>query len=254
LSIFAYLLHEVVEGLNVQEKWLTEVRFIHQGASTIKTFARWDRSPSSDIIARAKKSIEVIDSNCSEHFFWAGITQEALEKGASNLVVSIYMLDPNGSFGAQRLLEMMPHSGRKEAVVSAVCSPTQAKETMKVYKSKYLEEIIHNCNNLRKTLEQVKSKFVEKSVTLEIYHYPTMPCLRAIIVDESKYIFGWFPLNALNPLHACFFIDGSSDLTESDRVVIECLKHHIKEIKDDRSKKVDLTKDVTRESFNDEPS
>ncbi len=207
-----------------QDELLIEIQHMARGASTIKAFATWDQRELCDIISTAKKSIEVIDSNCSEHHFWATRTREALENGALNLTVSIYMLDPKKIFGAQRLLEMKGHVERKK--VSSDSS------LMEPHKEKYQQEFDRNCNDLWDAIGlSIRKK--GGTATLTIYKYPTMPCLRAIIVDGSEYIFGWFPLNDLNPTHACFFISGSSILTASDREAIKCLEHHINEIRND---------------------
>lgn len=188
------------------------------GKSTIQSFSTWDDRFLRDTVSNAKKSIEVIDSNCSEWHFLSVRAREAVEGGADNLVVSVYMLDPKQKFGAQREIEKQPFLQR------AATRPEG------FYQNQYQHKYEENVRDIRDAIEMVKLPS-GKPVDVHFYTYPTMPCLRVIIVDDSQFIFGWFPLGALNPNHPCFFLSASSILTKSDERVLFYLKNQINEIK-----------------------
>ena len=50
---------------------------------------------------------------------------------------------------------------------------------------------------------EIRSYLASMRITPKIYKYPTMIASRIFIIDDSEYIFGWFPLLNHNPEYVC---------------------------------------------------
>ena len=205
LSAFAFLIG--LDRLKLIQ--LTKLlRPLAHNATSIRVFKTWHDQWIFDQISSARKSIVIVDSCFDEPTMLSILVDRALEHGVERLDVSIYMLDPDEPFGAQRLLEIGGRWGGLDAAELG---------------AKYKEMFQVCVDSIRTNL----SNFL--TVKLKIYKFTTMPAMRLFIVDDIKFIFSWFPANAVAPANVCFFLSAGSPLG-ADCEAVQCLQKQLEEI------------------------
>jgi LmbE family N-acetylglucosaminyl deacetylase len=161
-------------------------------APAIRAFTTWHHPDIADLIGRARRSIDIVDTYYDEATTLVPLVAEAVRNGAETLRVTIYMLDPRRPFGAQRLLEKATSSVKKAKSSSGL-------------KPAFRALFRKHCEELRDAFEE-NSDMRNARIRLRLYAYPTMPGLRLIAVDETDYIVGWFPLHDTNPNFCCLLL------------------------------------------------
>jgi hypothetical protein len=195
-----------------RDKLARQVELLAHNASSTRVFKSWAEIDVLNLISSAKASIEILDSYYNEAPALVPLLNKALENGADRINLVIYMLSPDSRFGGQRLREHRDET----------CDKSE-----KAYEKEY-GKLFEAC-----VTSAVDNLMWNKRVKLTIQKYSTMPELRLIVIDDTDFIFGWFPAKALNPHHPCFHLRAKSPFPV-DQVTVEALRHHFKSIREDK--------------------
>jgi hypothetical protein len=158
-----------------------------------QTYATWDVEEIRSIVCHARKTIKIVDTFFDEAAHLSTQIQSAIENGADHIKLDVYMLSPDRPFGGQRLREIDP---AKEKIA--------ASELEAEYRRKF--------NDCVSSLIQRFGKM--KRVTMAVWENYTMPSVRLLAIDDREYFVGWFPINAVNPLHSCQGVRGNNELSQ----------------------------------------
>jgi hypothetical protein len=198
-------------------------------STSIRVFQKWNEKEVIGFISAAKKSIVIVDSYFDEAPHLRTWVRDALRAGATSISVKMYLLWPKKPFGAQRLKEQRTH---KEKTAPSGVRPhlEQYKQSLETDIS--LDDLKNYEAGFDGDVRAIRASLSDLSqIHLEIYTYPTMPETRLIIIDETNFLFGWFPLSAGNPDYLCFFVH-QNPFSEADKEVIACLTEQLKNIQD----------------------
>jgi len=188
--------------------------------SSIKFLLKWTEA--NKIIENAKRSILIVDSFFSEYCNLDILVGKALENGATNLEVSVYMMSPTKDFGAQRVKEKQAFTNNYPDLKDVLERKISASE-----RDAYAKKFQEFKNEIRDHLEKYTIKY---PVNVKIYEYPSMPSIRFIVVDGIYMIAGWFPLFDQNPGFPCIFME-KTNLEGTDSEVFAKLETQVKHIK-----------------------
>lgn len=198
-----------------RDKLARPLELLAHNVSSTSVFKSWAETDVLDLISSAKASIEILDSYYNEAPALAPLLNKALDNGAGCVKLGIYMLSPDSRFGGQRLREHREDTGNKSD---------------QAYEEEY-GKLFEAC-----VTAAVDNLMWNKGVKLTIHKYSTMPELRLIVIDDTDFIFGWFPAKALNPHHPCFHLRAKSPFP-MDQVAVEALRHHFMCIRKDKGTK-----------------
>ena len=214
LGLVANIVLLIRHDQSKREQFNKDVAQLAGNKSAIQTFERWDAETIRSIIKQARHSIEIVDSHFDEAPALSALVHQAFSDGATRLDISVYMLDPGVPFGALRFLEKEKNRQGK---------------TAHQFRDQYRRAFLEDCKRINEAFLEFEE---EGKIGLKIYAYPTMPTIRLIIVDELEYVFGWFPLHALNPAHPCCVLSAPC-VTDADRCLLASLRRQFAEIKAD---------------------
>jgi len=180
---------------------ITQIGRLLPNASATRLLNTWGEADK--FISSARSKIDFVDSLHSDSSHFSTLIGEAGK--ANSLKVNIHMLDPDFDYGAARLQEM--RIGDKD-------------KTIPDLKTEYLAEFGTCLNQIKTHLSEIPK------VSLQVFKYKTMPGMRMIIIDDSHFIVGWFPLYARNPAYSCIYVPANS-LAEQD---VEAVKRFRKQL------------------------
>jgi serine/threonine protein kinase len=178
-----------------------------EGASGMRVFSRWNEQFLLDVMASARDTITILDSNHSEALFLETVLRRAFDSGAEHLRVMVYVLDPLKPFGQQRLSDKRPYPDTVPSI------------------RKYSQEFEDNRIDILDAAETIR-KTAGRDLQVGICSYPTMPGFRIIAIDKTKFIFGWFPLHRQNPNFYCCYLS-KNECKPIDQGLIACLEEQL---------------------------
>ena len=211
LSRLGVFTHALIQ----RHDFLIEVQRSTTNASA-RMLVHWNDKLVGDIISQTKQSIDIVDTYYDEATYLAPHIFDAILNTNSSLDISISMLDPAGPFGAQRLLE------RRD--------PTAANgKDMSNYKSEYDTTFKTECRRLINQFSHTNA-LKQRGVHPNIFTYNVMPGMRMIVVDDTYFIVGWYPLGDSNPTYPCLLVDAHSQ-ARSDQIAIAKIREQLEWIK-----------------------
>lgn len=166
----------------------------------------WHDDEISSVISHAQRSIDVVDTFYDEDTTLIPLVARAAERIKGPLTVDIHMLDPSGTFGGRRLLELHYNDRIDEVVV--------VNKDQELYENKYRALFRDECSKLFSSFRK-NSTLNKYGITPKIWTYNCMPSMRMIVVDDRYFIVGWYPLNERNPGYPCVLVDS---YTRSDNI------------------------------------
>ena len=186
------------------------------GAGNLRSLLTWNALEIYQTVSHAKQSIEIVDTYYDEAPHLASLAVNAIHNGARSLRISIYMLDPDGMFGAQRLLEIETFENR-------------AGKDWKRYKAKYRQTFDAARKSIWQSFHRTR-ELHEAGILPELYIYGTMPGMRILAIDDESFVVGWFPQGDINPAYPCFIVRKSSS-SEHDKTLVKKLRQQLVEIR-----------------------
>lgn len=185
-------------------------------APAISAFSSWHHPEIHEIVSSARRSIDIVDTYYDEATTLVPLVATAVRNGATELRVSVYMLDPRKSFGAHRL---------REKASPRVRTARSWSDCRRAFRRLFKEK----CEELRDAFAE-NNEVRRAGIRLRLYAYPTMRALRLIAVDETHFIVGWFPLHDTNPNYCCMLLSKTTaSFTEHD--VIAKIEGQLREIR-----------------------
>jgi hypothetical protein len=205
------------------EGWILrdEITVMTRSVSSIRVFKAWSEEQIQSDISSAKKSIVIVDSYFDEASNLSSWVRAALDAGAKTLDVSVYLVSRETLFGAQRRKEQQKilANNLSASDIEALTNPVTDDQLQE-----YREDFASHVREIRRRLSQYKQ------VNLAVYEYPAMPSIRLIVVDDTTFVFGWFPLSAFNPEYMCFCLH-DHPLADSDHEVVSRLREQLENIR-----------------------
>jgi transcriptional regulator with XRE-family HTH domain len=193
-------------------------RPVAKPSSSLQILERWGAEY--DMIAQAETSVLILDSYFSEYGRLGSALRARSRKHPKPLDIEIYMASPDYDFGAQRFREM-----------TAVRALAPAKKPQRLLRDqltdKEREDYEHHFHFLEQSIAAAVRPFAPE---FKIYEYSCMPGLRVVVIDEMKYVFGWYPLGAQNPAHTCFHLK-FENLGGADASLLYDLQDQINNVK-----------------------
>lgn len=197
-------LGQVVKGMRENEaEW--------PSYSGLQIYKDWE--PAWPFIEDARESVLILDSFFSnEHGRLGPALRKNADRRSKHLKVSIYMASPKRAFGAQRVREKdLP---AKELL---------ARKTTPRDEGRYR-------NTFRDLVSGIRN-YGDCNADIFVFEYVCMPSLRIVLVDQTHFFWGWYPLEAQNPTHICLYVRGGSQ-NAADNELCEKLSKHIEKVMD----------------------
>jgi hypothetical protein len=185
---------------------LTKLGELAKNASAVRLFQTWDEADA--LLASAKETITILDTYYGESTHLAPLVKRALDAGARRLELNVYMLDPDRDYGAERLWEM---------------SEANRSKSTEELRDEYRQSFQVSVSEIQRQLSAIPN------VTVNVYTYPTMPEERQIIIDDSAFVVGWFPMSASNPAYSCIFVPAES-FAPQDRAAVRRFREHLRAV------------------------
>jgi hypothetical protein len=183
-------------------------------------------------MSKAERSILILDVFFSEHTMLRKCVADALKmksdvikqgQSSGRLEISVYMTSPSVNFGAQRNKEIEGPDIDNAAYIEMLKQKISDKGVEHVdYKRDF--------KRYAARLRQIQKKY-KHAIDLKVFEYFAMPSIRLIVVDDTHFIFGWFPLWEQNPTYFCLYLEDDRNLKGADEEVVNCLRGQIDNFK-----------------------
>lgn len=199
---------EILKDRGQRNRLIKEVRLATEGVADIHVYTSWNESKVQDIIASAQRSILIIDSWFDEAPYFTHLIEKAKQHVGAQIEVTVCMADKEGdNFGAQRL-----------------------KEIGQVRLHEIFNRVYHKVANMgtsndmfRRVYEQYFDDSVsalllylgDPKVKLRVFAHRLMPGIRMTVVDDTIYLFSWFPIGSVSAKNVCFCVSTNSVSTRS---------------------------------------
>lgn len=171
-----------------------EIQSVSATSSSIRVYPDWGAHRISDTLSSVSETIAIVDSWYGESQYLAGCIK-ASKSRKDRLEIKVYMLDPDGPYGAQRYSEWA-------GVVNAT------EEMQVTYREKFRGKFNDTITTLRRHTLGIAG------IELSFFRYATMPKLRLFIVDDKEFLFGWFPLLEPSYNNVCFHVSSTDSPLE----------------------------------------
>jgi hypothetical protein len=192
--------------------WLSRIaslpfdKLSNQHKQTALILPTWHDPTVRGVISRAMRSVVILDSYFSEAAWLASILPRTPKNNTGRLTVTLYICSRDGLFGAQRVAE---HSGKSRPIPD-----------LRTYQKKFDEWLV----DLQTLVGELPN------IDLEVYEYETMPELRLFVVDDTQFVYGYFPAHTTNPWHPCQYVHRSV-LPGTRSLLIDHLYQHVRKVK-----------------------
>lgn len=181
----------------------------------VNIFESWSKAY--PIISSAKRSIVIIDSFLAGEILSVAevIAEAAGNRAVTHLEVRLFMADPERPYGAQRIREKetpsVPNANKRQKKGrSAVQRLKKA-----LHEAVSAEDREAHVERFEQSVCEVSAHIASiRKVQVKFFTYPAMTTARFIVIDDTDFVVGWFPLLKGNPGHPCCHVRSKGNRSE----------------------------------------